>query len=225
MSRLLVMCYLLALGNPFAAVRCAADDFSGAKLPAADQEKRVILILGDSLSAGLGLSESEAYPALLQAKLDDAGLSHFEVVNAGVSGDTSAGGLRRIDWLLKRRVDIFVLELGTNDGLRGVDLHQTKSNLQAIIDKTKLRFPNAVIIIAGMMLPPNLGPDYAAQFKQLFTDLARDNQAALVPFLLEGVAARPEFNQEDIFHPNAAGQKILAENVWKILEPIARKLR
>lgn len=181
-----------------------------------------IVILGDSLAAGYGLDPSEAFPALLQKKVDDAGLK-FSVVNAGVSGDTSAGGLRRIDWLLKRRVDVLVLELGGNDGLRGIPATATKTNLQVIIDRTKRKYPQTRIVIAGMQMPPNMGAEYMAAFAKVFPDLAKTNNAALIPFLLEGVGGKPELNLPDLIHPTAEGQKIVAENVWKVLKPIVEK--
>ena len=184
---------------------------------------RNVVVLGDSLAAGYGLDLSEAFPAILQKKAAASG-HHCTVVNAGVSGDTSAGGLRRIDWLLKRPVDVLVLELGGNDGLRGIPVGVTRTNLQAIIDRTKQRYPQAQIVIAGMQMPPNMGVDYTAAFANIFPELAKANNAALVPFLLEGVGGRPEMNLPDLIHPTAAGQRILADNVWKVLEPVLSKL-
>ena len=142
------------------------------------------------------------------------------MINAGVSGDTSAGGLRRVDWLLRQKIDVLILELGGNDGLRGIPPSTTRSNLQAIIDRTKSKYPEARVIIAGMKMPPNMGEAYQRQFERTFTDLARDNEAALIPFLLEGVGGRPDLNQGDRIHPTAAGQRIVAENVWRVLEPV-----
>jgi acyl-CoA thioesterase I len=167
---------------------------------------------------------SEAYPALLQDKINAAGLD-FTVVNAGVSGNTSADGLNRIDWLLKRPVDVFILELGGNDGLRGVPVSITESNLQAIIDRVKEKYPSAQIVIAGMQIPPNLGEAYTTAFKNIFPALAKKNRATLIPFLLEGVGGRPELNQPDHIHPTAAGHRIVAENVWKVLKPVLEKPR
>jgi acyl-CoA thioesterase-1 len=180
---------------------------------------QTVVVLGDSLAAGWGLDPSESFPALLQTKINSAGLK-FTVVNAGVSGDTSAGGLRRIDWLLRRRVDVLVLELGGNDGLRGIPVGVTRTNLQAIIDRTKQKHPQAKIVVAGMQMPPNMGVDYTAAFAKLFPELAKANNAALVPFLLEGVGGKPELNLPDMIHPTAEGQKIVAENVWKVLKPV-----
>jgi len=179
---------------------------------------KTILVLGDSLAAGYGLDPTEAYPAILQKKIKEAGWN-FTVVNAGLSGDTTAGGLRRLDWVLKRKVDVLVLELGGNDGLRGTSVQAMRTNLQAMIDRTKQKYPSAKILIAGMKMPPNLG-DYAEQFNQAFPELAKRNDAALIPFLLEGVGGRPELNQPDLIHPTAEGQKLVAENVWKVLKPI-----
>lgn len=181
----------------------------------------VIVFLGNSLTAGYGLTVDEAYPALIQEKLDSAGYP-YRVVNAGVSGETSAGGLRRVDWVLRQPAAVLVLALGANDALRGQDLDRTRENLQAILDKTRARHPDAALVIAGMEAPPNLGPAYTESFRRLFIELAEENGAALIPFLLEGVAAVPELNQADGIHPTAEGQRILAENVWRVLEPVIR---
>jgi acyl-CoA thioesterase-1 len=166
---------------------------------------------------------SEAFPALVGEKVRAAGLP-FEIENAGLSGDTSAGGLRRIDWILQGPIDVLVLELGANDGLRGLDLKSMKTNLQAIIDKTKSKNPAVKIVLAGMAVPPNLGAEYAAGFQRVFADLARENNATLIPFLLEGVGGHRELNQADTIHPTAAGHRIIAELVWRTLEPILRGL-
>ena len=183
--------------------------------------KRVVF-LGDSLTAGLGVQSSEAFPALVAEKIRATGLP-FEVENAGLSGDTSAGGLRRIDWLLQRRIDLLVLELGANDGLRGLDLKSMKANLQAIIDKTKAKNPQVKIVLGGMQVPPNLGAEYASGFQGVFDELARENKAALIPFLLEGVGGHRELNQQDLIHPSPAGHRIIADLVWRTLEPILRQ--
>lgn len=183
----------------------------------------VVLFLGNSLTAGLGLLPEQAYPALVQAKIDSAGLD-FRVVNAGVSGATSADGLRLVGGYLDRPVVAVVLELGANDMLRGQDLGATRANLQAIIDSVRARRPGARIVIAGMQAPPNLGPDYTRSFRAIYPALARRNDAALVPFLLAGVAADTALNQADGMHPNAAGERIVADNVWKVLEPVLRRI-
>jgi acyl-CoA thioesterase I len=180
---------------------------------------KVILFYGDSLTAGYGLSQEEAFPALIEKKFNKKG-KPAKVVNAGLSGETSAGGLSRIDWVLRQPVDVFVLELGANDGLRGLPLDQTEKNLQKIIDKVKAKSPNAKIVIAGMMVPPNMGPDYTSKFQKIFPELAKKNNAVLIPFLLQNVAGNDDLNQADGIHPNIEGHKIVAENVYKILDPI-----
>lgn len=183
-----------------------------------------ILVLGDSLSAGFGLSSSQAWPWLVADRMHAAGLTNFEVTNASQSGGTTAGGLQRLPPHLKRKVDIFVLELGINDAFRGVPVAQIQDNLQSIIDRVKQRNPNARIIIAGMELPNYNEDDYVFAFGQIYPDVAAKNSAILIPYFLEGVGGDPNLNQPDRVHPNAAGQRILAENVWKVLEPIAREV-
>jgi acyl-CoA thioesterase-1 len=211
----MTMAALLAAELTLAGAGCArAED-----PPEANTNRPAILVLGDSLAAGLGVDPSEAYPALLQKKVDTAGLN-FAVINGGVSGDTSAGGLRRINWYLRRKIDVLILELGGNDGLRGVPPGATRTNLQAIIDTAKKTWPDLKIVIAGMRLPPNLGREYTDAFEKIFPALERENRAALVPFLLEGVGGRPELNATDQMHPTAEGHQIVAENVWKILKPV-----
>ena len=184
---------------------------------------RRILVLGDSLSDGYGLSRRQAYPALLAKKLDAAGLC-YEVINSSASGDTTDTGLRRLPPHLERRIDIFVLELGINDAFRGVPVEVIRRNLEQIISKVKARNPNVRIIICGMQLPNSAALDYISAFGQMYVDLAANSRAALVPYLLEGVAGDPTLNQSDYIHPNAAGQKILAENIWRVLEPILREI-
>lgn len=181
-----------------------------------------MLFFGTSLTAGLGLEPEESYPSLIQAKLDSAGLA-FRAVNAGVSGETSAAGLRRIDWLLNQPVAVLVLELGANDALRGQDLAAARSNLQEIINRTRAKHPGVRSVIAGMEAPPNLGGRYTREFRQLFVDLARRNDAVLIPFILDGVGGVPELNQADGIHPTAEGARIMAENVWRVLEPVLRE--
>ena len=193
-----------------------------AQVANAAQMKR-ILVLGDSISEGFQLKPSEAYPMLLAKKLRDAGLN-FEVINASATGGTTAGGLERLPTHLKRKIDIFILELGINDAFRGIPVDQIQKNLQQIIDKVKARNPEVRIVIAGMQLPNYAADDYVSAFGKMFTDLAAKNGAALVPYLLDGVAGDPALTLLDGIHPNAAGQKILAENVWQTLEPIARGL-
>ncbi|HEU4343859.1 MAG TPA: arylesterase [Candidatus Binatia bacterium] len=182
-----------------------------------------ILFLGDSITAGYGVDPSEAFPALIEKKIRGKGWN-FRVVNAGQSGDTTAGGLSRLDWLLKNRIDVLVLELGANDGLRGLPVENMKKNLQAIIDRTKERYPEAKIVIAGMVVPPNMGSEYSRRFEAAFRELAKKNKAALIPFILEGVAGVRASNLPDGIHPAARGHQIVAANVWKVLEPILRPL-
>jgi len=176
-----------------------------------------IVVLGDSLAAGLGLPVERSYPALLQQRLDRAGLG-YEVVNAGVSGDTSAGGLRRLDWSLQGNVAVLIVELGGNDGLRGLPVSQLKANLRTIIREGKAR--GARVILAGMEAPPNFGVIYTAEFRQAFRDVAREEQVDLLPFLLAGVAGIPSLNQTDGIHPNEAGARIVERNVWTVLEKV-----
>src|SRR6267143_793244 len=180
---------------------------------------KTIVFLGDSLTAGLGLPPSEAFPALIAEKIRAAGLP-FQVENAGLSGDTSAGALRRTDWLLQRPIDVLMIELGGNDGLRGLPVKSLKANLQAIIDKAKAKNPAVRMVIAGMQIPPNLGAEYAANFERVYAELARENNAVLIPFLLEGVGGHRDLNQPDMIHPTAAGHRIIADLVWRTLEPI-----
>jgi acyl-CoA thioesterase-1 len=182
---------------------------------------RIILFLGDSITAGYGLDPAEAFPALIQQKID-ARRWDFQVVNAGQSGDTSAGGLGRLDWLLKNRVDVLVLELGANDALRGLPVETTRKNLQAIIERTKHKYPEAKVILAGMKVPPNMGGDYGRKFEAVFADLAKKNNVPLIPFILEGVGGVRELNLADGIHPTARGQEMVAAHVWKVLEPVLR---
>lgn len=184
--------------------------------------KQVVLFFGNSITAGYGLDPDQAFPHLIGEKADSLGYA-LEIINAGLSGETSAGGLRRIDWVLQRRFDLFVLELGANDGLRGLDPDHTRENLQQIMDKVRHRYPEALILLTGMEAPPNMGPDYTDRFRQLFRDLAESNDVAFMPFILEDVAGIPELNMADGIHPTAAGHRIIARNVWKALEPLLRK--
>jgi acyl-CoA thioesterase-1 len=187
------------------------------------ESSRVILFLGDSITAGYGLDVSQAYPELIQKKIQSHGWN-FKTINAGQSGDTTAGGLARLDWLLRNRIDVLVLELGANDGLRGLPVPQIRKNLQSIIDRTKAHYPEARIIIAGMKVPPNFGGEYGRQFEAIFPDLARKNHAALIPFILQGVGGVRELNLADGIHPTARGQQIVADNVWRVLQPALESL-
>ena len=182
-------------------------------------KKKTIVFYGNSLTAGYGLSTSEAFPAIIQKKIDSLGLP-YSVTNAGVSGVTSSGGKTRIDWILQQPVDIFVLELGANDGLRGIPLAETKKNLQEIIDKVKTKYPDTKLVFAGMQIPPSMGQTYSTEFKNIFTELAEKNQMTLIPFLLEGVGGETHLNQQDGIHPTAEGHLIVAENVWRQLEKL-----
>jgi acyl-CoA thioesterase-1 len=184
---------------------------------------KTIFVFGDSLSDGFQLKRSQAYPALLLDKLRADGLD-FEVVNASQSGGTTTGGIARLPPHLKRKIDIFILELGINDAFLGVPIDQIEANLQSIVDQVKARNPNVRVIIAGLQLPNYSADDYVSAFGRMYVDLAAKNKAALVPYLLEGVGGKPDLNLGDGIHPNAAGQKILAENVWRVLERIAREV-
>ncbi len=178
-----------------------------------------ILFFGDSLTAGYGLSTEEAFPALIEKELNKQS-ARVKVINAGLSGETSAGGLSRIDWVLRQPVDIFVLELGANDGLRGLPLDQTRKNLQSIIDKVKAKHPDVKLVLAGMMVPPNLGKAYTDEFKNIYPDLAKKNKAILIPFLLEGVAGDEKLNLPDGMHPNVEGHKVVARNLVRVFAPL-----
>lgn len=187
---------------------------------AAPSTNKHILFFGNSLTAGYGLeSQEEAFPALIQQKIDSLQLP-YRVVNAGLSGETSAGGNERIEWVLKQPFDIFVLELGANDGLRGIETETTYKNLGSIIKKVKAANPSCKIVLAGMMVPPSMGSPYAKKFEAIFPMLAKEHQLALIPFLLDGVGGEIELNQQDGIHPTAAGQKIIAENTWRVLSPL-----
>lgn len=183
------------------------------------QQMKTILFFGNSLTAGYGLDPSEAFPALIQQKIDSLDLP-YKSINAGLSGETSAAGKNRIDWLLRQKIDVFVLELGANDGLRGIPVTETSKNLQAIIDKVKAKYPEAKMVLLGMEIPPNMGGKYAQEFRVIFRQLATKNNMAFVPFLLEGVGGVRELNLQDGIHPTAQGHKILARNVWEILENV-----
>jgi acyl-CoA thioesterase-1 len=201
------------------AILLAATLLFAASPAALADGRKTVVVLGDSLAAGLGVEEGQAYPALLQKKINSAGLP-FTIVDAGVSGDTTADGLGRLNWLLQRKIDVLIVELGGNDGLRGIPIPTMQSNLQAIVERARARYPDIKIVIAGMRMPANMGPDYVDAFAKVFPDVAAKNRAALVPFLLEGVGGDPRLNQADGIHPTAEGHKIVAENVWKTLKPV-----
>ncbi|WP_026462123.1 arylesterase [Adhaeribacter aquaticus] len=186
-----------------------------------NEPMQTILFFGNSLTAGYGLEPSQAFPALIQQKIDSLQLP-YKVINAGLSGETTAGGRNRIDWLLRQKVDVFVLELGANDGLRGIPVKETSRNLQIIVDKVKAKYPEAKLVLLGMEIPPNMGGTYAEQFRVIFRQIATKNNMAFVPFLLEGVGGMRELNLPDGIHPTAAGHKILAKNVWEVLEDVLK---
>ena len=224
MSDVLKFCYLSLC---FLVISCAGNDAK--KIDQQEKKEpikvetqsknsqKTILFFGNSLTAGMGLDIEEAFPALIQKKLDSALLT-YDVINAGLSGETTASGKNRLSWLLKQKIDVFVLELGANDGLRGIPLDETKKNLQNMIDEVKKHNPEVIIVLAGMQIPPNMGIDYTKGFQAIFPNLASENDIALIPFLLEDVAGMPDLNQQDGIHPTAAGQEIVANNVWEILE-------
>ena len=208
---------LSACGNKNSSTNTQQSTDSTAMTTSAS-DKKTILFFGDSLTAGYGLDDpSDAFPGVIQRKIDSLKLP-YTVVNAGVSGETTAGGLGRIDWILKQKVDVFVLELGANDGLRGIPVTETAQNLQAITDKVKARYPSAKLVLLGMQVPPSMGADYVTGFKNVFPKIAEKNKMALVPFLLANVGGNPKLNQADGIHPTAEGAKIVADNVWKVLK-------
>ena len=181
--------------------------------------KKRIVFFGNSLTAGFGLNEEQAFPAIIQQWIDSLNLP-FIAVNAGLSGETTAGGDRRIDWVLKQEMDIFFLELGGNDMLRGTGVSTTESNLRSIVQKVRTKHPDIKIILAGMLAPPNMGKEYTDAFAAIYPTLANELELTLIPFFLEGVGGNPEFNQADGIHPNEAGHKIVAQTVWSYLYPL-----
>jgi acyl-CoA thioesterase-1 len=190
-------------------------------LRAAAAETKTIVFFGDSLTAGYGMGNpnADAYPALIQKKIEAEKLP-WRVVNSGLSGETTAGGLRRVDWILRQPVDIFVLALGANDGLRGISPAVSKQNLEQILTRVRTRYPAAILVLAGMQMPPQMGPEFTAAFGRMYPDVAEEFQARLIPFLLANVGAVPELNQGDGIHPNPAGHALVADNVWKVLRPL-----
>ncbi|WP_424494859.1 arylesterase [Salinimicrobium sp. GXAS 041] len=214
---------------PFLMASCGESNNNKAEEPEAvenveaasveEEDAGIILFFGNSLTAGMGLEQDESFPAVIQEKIDSLDLP-YKVVNAGLSGETTASGKNRINWVINQNVDVFVLELGANDGLRGIPVEETRENLQAIIDMVREENPGVKIILAGMQIPPNMGKAYTSDFKEIFPELARENDIALIPFLLEDVAGNPELNQQDGIHPTAKGQEIVADNVWEVLYPL-----
>jgi acyl-CoA thioesterase-1 len=188
---------------------------------AENSTEKVVLFLGDSLTAGYGVEPEHSFPSLLARRIE-AQKKNFKVVNAGISGDTTAGGLRRLDWLLRQPVDILVLALGANDGLRGLPLDESENNLKKIISRSRERYPEIRILLAGMLIPPNMGEKYSARFKEIFPRLAEEERVELIPFLLEGVAAQTDLNLADGIHPNEQGYKKVADTVWNVLLPVLK---
>jgi acyl-CoA thioesterase-1 len=231
MSHLLKFCYLLVIitlvscqsktseTKPAGGETGSSEEISVDENTGDSAREKVLVFFGNSLTAGMGLDPRESFPALIQNKLDSLNMN-YSVVNAGLSGETTSGGNSRVDWVLNQKPDVFVLELGANDGLRGIPLDETRRNLQSIIDKVRNKNPEVTIVLVGMQIPPNMGPEYTSEFRKIFPELAGENSLALIPFLLEGVAGNPELNQRDGIHPTAEGQKIVAENVWKVLKDV-----
>ena len=214
------------IGKPAPKIQgTSVDARPGTKSPppsnaAPHPEERILVAFGDSLTAGLGVSPEETYPARLQAKLLLSGY-RYRVINAGVSGDTTAGGLRRVEWVLKSKPDVVILELGANDGLRGLNLAQTRTNLEQIIQR--FLAGGAKVVLAGMKLPPNYGTDYTKAFQSMYADLAKRDDVQFIPFFLDGVAAKADYNQADGIHPTGAGYAVIVENIWPVLEPLLKK--
>jgi acyl-CoA thioesterase-1 len=207
-----------AIVRPFLIFACLAGLMVAR---ASGSDPHTIVFFGDSLTAGYGLADppSEAYPALIQQKIDQAGLP-WRIVNAGLSGETTSAGLRRVDWILRQPVDIFVLALGANDGLRGIDPAVSRENLEKIVERVRARNPKVKIVLAGMQIPPAMGRDFSRDFERMFPEVAEKTDATLVPFLLEGVGGRADLNQPDRIHPTAKGHALIAETVWKVLRPL-----
>jgi len=210
-----------APNRPPAGMANTASSFAPAKPSTKSDGRPVIVAFGDSLTAGFGLPQDQCFTTLLQRKIDEKGI-RYRVEDAGMSGDTSAGGVNRIDWALEEGpVKLLILELGGNDGLRGLPVADMKKNLAEIIERTQAR--GVAVILAGMEAPPNMGEEYTSEFRQVYRDLAKKYKLTLIPFLLEGVAGNREMNQSDGIHPNAAGEKVMTENVWRELEPLLLK--
>ncbi len=220
--------FILAFCFAFFSCKNTGESAQNVVAPAAEAQaapqptgkKKKIVFFGDSLTAAYGLPDaSKGYVSLLQHRLDSLGLP-YTAVNAGLSGETTAGGNDRVDWVLKQPLDIFVLELGGNDALRGIKTEESVKNLGSIITKVKAKYPEAKIVLAGMQAPPNMGPDYTTKFKAMYPMLAQEHGATLIPFFLENVGGVPALNQGDRIHPNEAGQLVLLDNVWEVLQPL-----
>ncbi|WP_445384532.1 arylesterase [Robiginitalea sp. IMCC44478] len=215
---LCLTCLLLSCGDTDKKATPQADPTPEEKV-ATSASGQTILFFGDSLTAGLGLDPNQAFPGVIQKRLDSLGYP-FTVVNAGLSGETTASGKNRLDWVLRQEPAVFILELGANDGLRGIPLSETRANLSEIIIRVGEKYPDARIVLAGMQLPPNMGPEYTTEFRRIFPELAEEYQLELIPFLLQGVGGNPELNQADGIHPTEEGHRILADNVWEVLGPL-----
>lgn len=227
-SNLLKFCYILSAVLFLSCGNEVKTNKEVESLPPADSEAiseeknstKTILCFGDSITAGYGLEDvNDAYPGVLQSKIDSLGLD-YEVINSGLSGETSSGGSNRIKWILNQEIDIFILELGANDGLRGVPLSETRTNLQAIIDAVRSESPETTIVLAGMELPPNMGKEYTSEFRAIFSDLAEKNDVVLIPFILKDVGGVTSLNQSDGIHPTVEGHKIVANTVWDVLKDV-----
>ena len=225
LSKQLMFCYflmfiLLGCGGKTSEKNVQEESNAEAEttITSKNPEKK-ILFFGDSLTAGYGLEMGQAYPTLIQQRIDSLDLG-YQIINAGLSGETTASGKNRLDWVLEDGISIVIIELGANDGLRGVPLNETESNLQAMVDMVRKKLPEAQIILAGMKIPPNMGPEYTSRFENIFPELAEKEHVHLIPFLLENVAGIPDLNQSDGIHPTVEGQKIVAENVWEVLRPM-----
>ena len=211
---------LVACGEKKKPAGDEASQSTSVEAKADSSSSKTVLFFGDSLTAGYGLDDpSDAFPGVIKNKIDSLKLP-YRVVNAGLSGETTAGGNGRIAWLLKQKVDVFILELGANDGLRGIPVEETEQNLQTIINRVKAKYPEAKLVMLGMQVPPNMGASYVTDFKEMFPKLATKNNMTLVPFLLQGVGGVRALNQKDGIHPTAAGAKILADNVWQVIKSI-----
>ena len=221
----MILTYVAVLGLVVGLSGCErprANPPASARNPTPSLEQPSVVFLGTSLTAGLGLDPEQAYPALIQQKIDSAGLG-YRVVNAGVSGETSAGALRRVDWVFQQPVSVLVVETGANDGLRGLPPDSLRANIQAIFDRAKSLRPPPKLVLLGMRVPPNYGRTYSEQFQSLYPELARANNAALVPFLLQDVGGIASLNQPDGVHPTAEGQRKMAETVWQVLELVLKR--
>ncbi|GAB2496737.1 arylesterase [Algoriphagus taiwanensis] len=206
---------LFSCGGNTSETQTAEQVETSAEIP--EEKDQVILFFGNSLTAGYGIDPEDAFPGLVQARIDSLG-KNYKVINGGLSGETTAGGLSRLDWFLEEEPYIFVLELGGNDGLRGIQLSETKKNLLAIIDKVRSKYPDTKIILAGMQIPPNMGQEYTDEFMKIYPAVAQEKNVTLIPFLLEGVAGNPELNLPDGIHPTEEGHQIVFGTVWPFIE-------